>query len=142
MWANLVAESPKAKMDPITNLVIASLAGVINVFVTTPLWVAGTRLSVQGKKAEGKYLGVWDCLTRIASEEGVAALWKGVGPSLVLVSNPSIQFVVYERLRSTMDEIAKKRGSDITSLEFFVVGAIAKVSGTAARLGSARGLVR
>ena len=132
VWANLVAESPKAKMDPITNLVIASLAGVINVFATTPLWVAGTRLSVQGKKTQGKYLGVWDCLTRIASEEGVAALWKGVGPSLVLVSNPSIQFVVYERLRGFMEDLAKKRGSAITALEFFVIGAIAKCAATLA----------
>jgi hypothetical protein len=82
-------------------LAIASSAGVINVLATTPLWVAGTRLAVQNKKAatgntdahSRPYDGIIDCLSRIVKSEGLWSLWKGVGPSLVLVSNPSIQFV-------------------------------------------------
>jgi len=132
VYKKLIAQNPKAAIDPITNLVIASTAGVINVLATTPLWVVGTRLSMQSKKAdiERPYNGVADALTRIASEEGIAALWKGVGPSLVLVSNPSIQFVTYERLRGPMARIAEKRGSPISAFEFFVMGAIAKAVAT------------
>jgi adenine nucleotide transporter 17 len=84
----------KPDIGALTNLLIASTAGVINVLTTTPLWVAGTRLMVQKKRGSSSgenYTGVWNCLTRIVSEEGIHALWKGVGPSLILVSNPSIQ---------------------------------------------------
>lgn len=133
IYLKMIASSPKEQISAVKNLAIASIAGVINVLMTTPLWVAGTRLSVQGRKkaqTEKPYKGVFDCLTRIINEEGVAALWKGVGPSLILVSNPSIQFVTYERLRGPMEKIAEKRGSPITSLEFFIMGAIAKAVAT------------
>ncbi len=134
-YLKVLKEGKQKTIDPITNLIIASVAGVINVLATTPLWVAGVRLSTQAKKgasgsSSDNYKGVADCLSRIASEEGVGALWKGVGPSLVLVSNPSIQFVTYERLRGPMEKLAEKRGSPITSLEFFVMGAIAKAVAT------------
>jgi len=36
------------------NLVIASIAGVINVLLTCPLWVANTRLKIQNKAKEDK----------------------------------------------------------------------------------------
>jgi len=42
-----VLGSRKKGIDPVSNLGIAAAAGVVNVFATTPLWVAGTRLSVQ-----------------------------------------------------------------------------------------------
>lgn len=131
IYKKLIAENPKAAIDPITNLVIASAAGIINVLATTPLWVAGTRLTVQSGKSGANddrkpYTGVADCLYRIAKEEGVGALWKGMGPSLILVSNPSIQFSVYERLRTVLE----KRGKAITAVQFFIIGAIAKAVAT------------
>jgi adenine nucleotide transporter 17 len=146
--------SRKKSIDPISNLIVAALAGVINVFITTPLWVAGFRLSVQdapnknaghgggaaaaatttpvkpGEEKEEPYTGVWDALTRISQKEGFLSLWKGVGPSLMLVSNPSIQFVVYERLRLPLEKAAKAKGTSITNFQFFIIGAIAKAVAT------------
>lgn len=86
------------------NLLIATAAGVINVLTTTPFWVVSTRLSVQrdSKNPEKNYKGMIDGLHRIAKEEGVLALWNGTLPSLLLVSNPSIQFVAYERVKRFM----------------------------------------
>ena len=40
-----------------------------------------------------------DALLKILYQEGVGALWGGTLPSLVLVSNPTVQFVVYEALK-------------------------------------------
>lgn len=31
--------------------------------------------------------------------EGLTSLWKGLSSSLILVSNPIIQFVIYEQLK-------------------------------------------
>jgi len=57
-------------------------------------------------------------------------LWNGTLPSLLLVSNPSIQFVVYERVKTWLSARAKARGSPITSIEFFLMGAWAKLVAT------------
>lgn len=113
-----------------TNLLVATVAGVINVLTTTPLWVVSTRLSVQRGGKSGSYSGMWDGLTRIAREEGVGALWNGTLPSLLLVSNPSIQFVCYERIKTWLTARAQARGSPITSIEFFLMGAAAKAVAT------------
>jgi hypothetical protein len=46
------------------------------------------------------YKGIHDALTVIAKEEGVAALYSGTLPSLVLVLNPAIHWMCYEFLKS------------------------------------------
>ena len=57
-------------------------------------------------------------------------LWNGTGPSLLLVSNPVVQFVVYERVRATFSARAAQRGTPISTLEFFFIGAVAKAVAT------------
>ena len=85
----------------------------------------------KGAKAGAEpYKGMIDGLTRCYQEEGLAGLWKGVGPNLMLVSNPTIHFFVYERVRIVMARIAETRKSPLTSLEFFIMGAIAKAAAT------------
>ena len=37
---------------------------------------------------------------KVSQKDGVKALWNGLAPSLMLVSNPSINFVVYDRLKT------------------------------------------
>jgi adenine nucleotide transporter 17 len=123
-----VLGSRKKGIDAYNNLVIAALAGVVNVMLTTPLWVVNTRLTVQDTKKKG-YDGVWDCLTRIAREEGWEKLWAGVTSGLMLVSNPSIHFVVYDKLRGPMmkwAEANKHSGAFVVGAVGFIVGAIAK----------------
>jgi solute carrier family 25 (peroxisomal adenine nucleotide transporter), member 17 len=105
-----VLGSRKIGIDAINNLWIAAAAGVVNVMLTTPLWVVNTRLTVQDT-AKKAYSGVFDCLVRIAKEEGWQNLWSGVVSGLMLVSNPSIHFVVYERLREPlMKYVERTRG--------------------------------
>lgn len=40
-----------------------------------------------------------DAFAQIIQEEGVGALWNGTFPSLLLVLNPAIQFMIYETLK-------------------------------------------
>lgn len=37
--------------------------------------------------------------TAMIKEEGIFSLWKGVIPALILVSNPMIQYTVFEKLK-------------------------------------------
>ena len=49
-----------------------------------------------------------DGLQRISREEGIASLWSGTGPSLVLAGNPAIQFMVYEAIKKFLMDDSKK----------------------------------
>jgi len=112
------------------NILIASLAGVVNVLVTCPLWVANTRLKLQSKKAvhERKYAGVLDCLAKVTQEEGLDTLWSGVGASLMLVSNPIIVNVVYDKIKALLQQSRGRK--NLSPIEIFVAGAIAKALAT------------
>uniref|UniRef100_A0A1A8IA60 Solute carrier family 25 (Mitochondrial carrier, peroxisomal membrane protein), member 17 n=1 Tax=Nothobranchius kuhntae TaxID=321403 RepID=A0A1A8IA60_NOTKU len=119
---------------PSTDLVIGIAAGIVNVLVTTPMWVVNTRLKLQGSKFHNadirptNYTGILDAFVQIIRQEGVGALWNGTFPSLLLVLNPAMQFMIYEGLKRQL-----RRGTprELSSLEVFVIGAIAKAVATA-----------
>ncbi|KAM9391873.1 peroxisomal membrane protein PMP34 isoform 1-T1 [Pholidichthys leucotaenia] len=116
-----------------TDLIMGIAAGVVNVLVTTPLWVVNTRLKLQGSKFRNteirptNYSGILDAFVQIIHNEGVGALWNGTLPSLLLVLNPAIQFMIYEGLKRQL-----RRGGprELSSLEVFLIGAVAKTVAT------------
>uniref|UniRef100_A0A4W3H202 Solute carrier family 25 member 17 n=1 Tax=Callorhinchus milii TaxID=7868 RepID=A0A4W3H202_CALMI len=114
------------------DLMMGFISGVVNVLLTTPLWVVNTRLKLQGAKfrndaiQQTNYQGILDAFKQIVRREGAMALWNGTFPSLLLVLNPAIQFMFYEGLKRQL-----RRGRpELTSLEVFVIGAIAKMVAT------------
>jgi len=116
------------------DLVLGSVAGIINVLTTTPLWVVNTRIKLQGVRwksqkrvHEHHYKGVLDGLATIVKEEGVPGLWKGTLASLILVCNPSIQFALYESMKRRLLAGGKK---ELSTLSAFMVGSIAKIVAT------------
>jgi len=100
------------------NLIIASIAGSINVIITNPIWVVNTRLKLQKSKEGEKplYKGTTHGIYKVWKEEGIEGLWKGVIPSLALVSNPAIQFAAYERIKRIFIRFYGKQPS---ALNFF-----------------------
>ncbi|XP_026181697.1 peroxisomal membrane protein PMP34 [Mastacembelus armatus] len=120
---------------PSTDLIIGLAAGVVNVLITTPLWVVSTRLKLQGSKFRNadirptNYSGILDAFVRIIHDDGVGALWNGTFPSLLLVLNPAIQFMIYEGLKRQL-----RRGvlRELLSIEVFIIGAVAKAAATVA----------
>jgi adenine nucleotide transporter 17 len=114
--------------DTVLNLGIATIAGALNVILTCPLWVVNTRLKIQKEKSKDYMNGIVDGLMNIAKQEGWASLWSGCVPSLILVSNPTIQFVMYDTLRRLLVAYRKKR--NLTAMEYFLLGALCKVIST------------
>ncbi|KAJ8925816.1 hypothetical protein NQ315_009666 [Exocentrus adspersus] len=102
-----------------TDLLLSTIAGVVNVVTTTPLWVVNSRLKLQD---ETYYNGLLDGLVYIARTEGITALWSSLGPSLILVSNPVIHFTVYESL--------KRKVTVKSATAFFLLGALSKIIAT------------
>ena len=75
---------------------------------------------------------------KIANDEGIHQLWHGTVSSLLLVSNPAIQYFLYEQIRVWILGIKSRRhgsgsarGSmQLTAMEAFVFGALSKTVAT------------
>jgi hypothetical protein len=65
---------------------------------------------------------MWDALTRIAKEEGVEALWGGTASSLLLVTNPVIHFVVYDKVKMVFLKASTTGAQHLSSGEIFLIG--------------------
>jgi len=126
----LYLKNESKTLSALENLAVGTLAGCINVIATNPVWVVNTRLKLE-KSLPGEtpqYTGTLQGLFKVYKEEGLEGLWRGVVPSLVLVSNPAIQFACYERLKSVYIKV--KGGNQPSALEFFFIGAVAKAVAT------------
>lgn len=97
------------------------IAGSINVLLTSPLWVVNTRMKLQ----KNDYKSLTGGLVQLYKREGMKGLWSGTIPSLLLVSNPAIQFMVYESVKRNLEKQGKFHGYTA-----FLVGALAKAVAT------------
>lgn len=112
-------DSPKAASTPAApkngksqalgvgaSLIVASLAGIGNQLVTMPVSLVATRMtSSQRVLPDGSVTPVdspWTIITSILHDGGPLAFWKGLLPSMVLISNPAIQFMLFEQLLTLM----------------------------------------
>ncbi|XP_074512842.1 peroxisomal membrane protein PMP34 [Sebastes fasciatus] len=130
----LAAASGPGQSRPSKDLLMGVVSGVVNVILTTPMWVVNTRLKLQGAKfrnediQQTQYRGIFDAFSQIIANEGVGTLWNGTLPSLILVLNPAVQFMIYEAMKRR----AGKGGKKISSAEIFLIGAVAKAIATTA----------
>lgn len=105
----------------VQDLMFGIVAGSINVLITSPLWVVNTRMKLEKNSYDSLFGGLLD----LYKTEGAKGLWSGTVPSLLLVSNPAIQFMVYESLKRNL----VAQGS-FDTYRAFLVGAVAKAVAT------------
>ena len=84
-----------ASHSAMSSLITSCLAGIANVLVTNPLWVCNMAI-VTG---ETRTSHLWEELRTMIRERGIRYLWNGTTASLLLVSNPVIQFFCYEQFK-------------------------------------------
>ncbi|XP_043702975.1 peroxisomal nicotinamide adenine dinucleotide carrier-like [Telopea speciosissima] len=138
----------------LSSLLVAALSGCLNVLLTNPIWVVVTRMQTH-RKASLKHIpsenpsvtpeeailaavepppyGTSHAVQEVYGEAGVLGFWKGVFPTLIMVSNPSIQFMLYETLLKKLKarRASRGKGNDgVTALEIFFLGAVAKLGAT------------
>ncbi|EKX46581.1 mitochondrial carrier protein [Guillardia theta CCMP2712] len=87
------------------HMLSACGAGIVTATVSNPFWVVKTRIQMFSRHS-CPYRGTMDAFLKIPREEGIAALYKGLGPSLLGVSHITIQYPMYERLKL---ELAKRQ---------------------------------
>jgi adenine nucleotide transporter 17 len=104
-------------------LIASCLAGICNVLITNPLWVANLRI-VTGEASSDSSL--WKEMKLIMETKGMERLWSGTGTSLLLVSNPVIQFFAYDQLK----QVSRAADGTLPPLQAFVAGAVSKALAT------------
>jgi len=135
----IAAGHAEGEVGPLQTLAASAIAGSLNMVVTEPLWRAcvvaqalSSDASDESSRSTGstralacnRRAGVFHVVGRMWSKEGPRALWRGLGSSLWLVMNPVIQYFVYDLLKALL------RKEDISSIEAFIMGAIAKAVAT------------
>ena len=81
------------------HLAAAAAAGIATGTATNPIWVVKTRLQLE--QGNGAVLGgSVACVRRILREEGVRGFYKGLSASYLGVTEGTIQWVLYERLKA------------------------------------------
>ncbi|KAF6153513.1 hypothetical protein GIB67_027380 [Kingdonia uniflora] len=131
-----------------SSLVVAALSGCVNVLLTNPIWVVVTRMqthtkaltkvkqnqdeAIQLAAVEPPSFGTSHAVQEVYDEGGIFGFWRGVIPTLVMVSNPSMQFMIYETLLKKLKARRPlgKNGINVSAAEFFLIGALAKLGAT------------
>jgi solute carrier family 25, member 33/36 len=76
-------------------------AGVTTSTLTNPIWVVKTRLQLD-KSGTRKYKNSLDCLVQIWRYEGVKGFGRGLSASYLGVTETTLQWVLYDRLKHTL----------------------------------------
>ncbi|KAH7522355.1 hypothetical protein FEM48_Zijuj07G0129600 [Ziziphus jujuba var. spinosa] len=112
------------------NLIIAAAAGACTVILIQPLDTASSRMQTS---EFGKSKGLWKTLSEGTWKEA----FDGLGISLLLTSNPSIQYTVFDQLkqRQLKGKLSRKTGTEsspaaLSAFSAFMLGAVSKCVAT------------
>ncbi|KAA3479616.1 folate transporter 1, chloroplastic isoform X2 [Gossypium australe] len=129
------SKNREEKLSSGHHLASAAEAGALVSLCTNPIWLIKTRLQLQNPLHQSRrYSGIYDALRTILREEGWTALYKGLGPGLLMVSHGAIQFTAYEELRRIMvDYKEKKQKSEgacnlLNSFDYALLGGSSKIA--------------
>jgi solute carrier family 25 (mitochondrial folate transporter), member 32 len=106
-----------------TDFLAGTSAGLLTALGTNPIWVVKVRLQLQRGPAVHQglaaaagstgtaYTGMLHGFRCILRDEGVTGLYKGLGPSLWLVSHGAIQFTLYEQFKTALVSLSSNSSS-------------------------------
>ncbi|KAJ7068236.1 mitochondrial carrier [Mycena amicta] len=144
-----IVQKGKALSTP-ESMLIGLIAGSATSILSNPLWVIQTSQTVETMdRAEPsldpsdskvvKKLSILQTARKLLAQEGIGAFWRGIGPALVLVINPILQYTLFEQLKNTLiaRRTAKLRAAGLSAAvaalsdgDIFLLGALAKLVAT------------
>ncbi|KAI8849573.1 mitochondrial carrier domain-containing protein [Chytridium lagenaria] len=117
-------EGPAKKLSASEHLMASAAAGAITALFTNPFWLVKTRMCADRASDPGAYKSLTEGLRVTYRNEGIAGLYKGIGPALFGVSHGALQFMAYE-------EMKKVWGAQMTGTgEYLVMAALSKIFAT------------
>ncbi|KAK0230797.1 mitochondrial carrier domain-containing protein [Armillaria fumosa] len=135
-------------LSTIESIITGLIAGSATTIISNPIWVVQTSQAVRTLNESSSFNngrppkrpGFMQTVRGILAKDGIRAFWRGIGPALVLVMNPVIQYTVFEQLKNTL--IARRTTrlrlagavaatAILSDWDFFFLGAISKLIATA-----------
>lgn len=110
------------------SIITGAIAGAITCVGSNPFWVANTRMMTAKKTDEQFTNSTFKAIFHIIETDGVATLFAGVLPALVLVINPIIQYTIFEQIKNII--IASNGKQSFTAIKAFFIGAFGKLIST------------
>jgi solute carrier family 25 folate transporter 32 len=120
----------------------ASVAGVLTTLLLHPVFTLKTRMQLQLNAKSSNlpstllpaaqrdnYAGSLNAIRRMVQEEGIVSLYRGIGPSILLVSHGSIQFLTYEQLKNLLLQRRKSIDGEeeLNANDLFVASTTSKI---------------
>ncbi|KAL5332207.1 mitochondrial carrier domain-containing protein [Aspergillus crustosus] len=122
------------KLSTLESMIAGAIAGSATVLVTNPIWVINTRMTARKSEADDQSLpgapkkhrtSTFGTLLELLQREGPTALFAGVLPALILVTNPILQYTIFEQLKNAVE-----RRRRMTPKDAFYLGALGKILAT------------
>ncbi|EGN93068.1 hypothetical protein SERLA73DRAFT_190233 [Serpula lacrymans var. lacrymans S7.3] len=136
-------------LSTIESIIAGLIAGSATTIISNPIWVVQTSQAVHTveypssdpsqAKTVVKKLGFVETIRNILAKDGVGAFWRGIGPALVLVINPVLQYTIFEQLKNMLirTRTEKMRAAGLVAAvavlsdwDFFFLGALSKLVAT------------
>lgn len=146
-----------SQLSTFESIVAGLISGTATAIISNPIWVINTRQTVRANKQESnvpavstpgaapaaapapatgkvvRRLSFLATMRSVVEKDGVLALWRGLGPALVLVTNPVLQYTVFEQLKNWLVRSrtsSGRKGNLLSDLDFFWLGALSKLVAT------------
>lgn len=106
----LISENLNGGVEaPWVHLSAAVVAGIATGTATNPIWMIKTRLQLDknvaekaGDVAKRQYRNSLDCIRQVMRDEGIRGFFKGLSASYLGVTESTLQWVLYERLKKSL----------------------------------------
>lgn len=124
------------------HLAAAACAGIVTSTATNPIWLVKTRLQLDKASESGvrQYKSSWDCIKQVLQKEGIPGMYRGLTASYLGVAESSIQWVLYEQMKSFIKKREERRhlnGAPSSKFDkFFNWGATSGAAGAAKFMAS------
>lgn len=141
----LNARQGSKALTMLESMLAGVIAGSATTVISNPIWVIQTsqavrvELSPSDERAIPRRPSVLQIIKAVVAKDGLNGFFRGLGPALVLVINPVLQYTVFEQLknflikRKTLKLRAGGSGNAVAILsdwDFFVLGALSKLVAT------------
>ena len=141
----------KGQLGPGVNMACATLSGFCTCIATNPIWLVKTRLQLQTPgtpslcplttcplpsnqnsshtctDSGARMNGMLDAFRTVIKHEGIAGLYQGLFPSLLLVSHGALQFMAYEEIKKGFQVYVNGGDEHCSTWQTFLTGSLAKV---------------
>ncbi|PNH11325.1 Mitochondrial substrate carrier family protein Q [Tetrabaena socialis] len=132
------ADARTEDIGVVGSLLVAGLAGCGNVLATNPVWVVSMQMQALQRSSSpaDRARTAWQVASAVYREGGWRGFYKGLNPALAMVTNPTLQYILYEWLTARLLEW-RQRGSTVSkhpklvhTLDVFLLTALAKMGAT------------